>query len=355
MKRLFMAVFMFGLIPGNAAQAGDSSPVLSHAIQQVIVPGFERFHQSSVDMAGAVSAYCEAPRKSARQKVDDTFRTLVRSFGYVEPYRFGPARENNRFERLFFWPDRKGRGLRQVRKRISAKDDSVLEVASLRRKSVAVQGLLSLEFVLTELEKNQNNGDRDFLCGYATANAAAIRLTAKNLLNGWTGPRGYGAVMQSAGKDNAIYKSDREAVQELFRSATEQLMVVKEMKLLAVLGPSPEKAKPKRAPFWRSGNTLALINANLRSVRDLVVNPATNALVQDGLPDQFLFELSNAVKAVNHPDNPSGDFVSLLSDTDADARLRYAVHPIGGLVFIVGERYPAALGLTLGFNSLDGD
>ncbi len=61
----------------------------------------------------------------------------------------GPAREDNRFERLFFWPDRRGRGLRQVQGILAEEDETATDPATLYQKSVAVQGLLALDFVLS--------------------------------------------------------------------------------------------------------------------------------------------------------------------------------------------------------------
>ena len=58
--------------------------------------------------------------------------------------------QDNRFERILYYPDRKGLGLRQVQALLAEQDASVLAVGALEGKSVAVQGLGALEFVLPD-------------------------------------------------------------------------------------------------------------------------------------------------------------------------------------------------------------
>ena len=49
-------------------------------------------------------------------------------------YRFGPALEANRFEKLFYWPDPRGRALRQVRKGLDSQDPTLLSIETLAKK-----------------------------------------------------------------------------------------------------------------------------------------------------------------------------------------------------------------------------
>ena len=55
--------------------------------------------------------------------------------------------EDNRFERVLFFPDRKSTGLKQVQAALAKPEDSVTTMETLKDKSVAMQGLGALEFV----------------------------------------------------------------------------------------------------------------------------------------------------------------------------------------------------------------
>ena len=304
-------------------------------------------------------ALCAAPDAVGLQAVRKAAAEVVRDFSMVELVRFGPARENNRFERLFFWPDRRGRGLRQVQQVLHQQDETALTVDSLRDKSVAVQGLLALDFIL--------NGDgaavlgeapAGFRCGYGDAVAGAILRAATNIRDGWMGPDGFAALMENAGPDNPIYHDRGEVAQAWLQAAREQLQVVRELKLEAVIGETPAEAHPKRLPFWRSGLGFATAAANVEGVLELFRDGRLDALLTEEdarLAGELRFELEHALDAIRDAvaDGP-GD-ADVAGDPDRHGALRYALSPLGGAVHILGERYPAALGLVAGFNALDGD
>ena len=156
-------------------------------------------------------------------------RELVLAWSRVELIRFGPARDQNRYERLFFWPDPRGRGLQQIQEIIATEDPTATSVETLREKSVAVQGLFALEFVLygtgSEALVDAANPARSFRCRFGAAIAGAIEKTAEEILADWTKPDGYAALMRDAGPDNPVYRSHGEVVQELIKSAREQLQL----------------------------------------------------------------------------------------------------------------------------------
>ena len=76
---------------------------------------------------------------------------------------------------MLFWPDRKGIGLKQVQAALAAKDPTAADAAQLAGKSVAMQGLGALEFVLfgTGAETLAGTGDA-YRCAYGAAIAANL-------------------------------------------------------------------------------------------------------------------------------------------------------------------------------------
>jgi predicted lipoprotein len=96
-----------------------------------------------------VTALCAhtSPASVARRRARGVSRCGPQP-GRRRDIRFGPVTEENRLERILFWPDRKGIGLKQVQAAIAGEDATAADPQTLPGKSVAMQGLGALEFVL---------------------------------------------------------------------------------------------------------------------------------------------------------------------------------------------------------------
>ncbi len=79
-----------------------------------------------------------------RQRFDD----VVDAWFRIYFLRFGPLVEENRFERIYFWPDPRGVILRQVGALLGEADPESLDPDRLAEKSVAVHGLPALEYAI---------------------------------------------------------------------------------------------------------------------------------------------------------------------------------------------------------------
>jgi len=307
-----------------------------------------------------MEALCAEPGPDTLKSARVGFASLVAGFSRIEAMRFGPAREENRFERLFFWPDRRSRGLRQVEGIIREKDISALDAEQLAEKSVAVQGLLALDFALSDDGAEEALLRKEsFRCGYALAISRRIAATANDLLADWDGPSGYGNQMKNAGPDQLVYRSSGEAMQEILRSASEMLTIDRDFKIGRVIGDHAADAKLKRAPFWRSSLWLDAIDGNIAFIEALFAGDTLAAKLDDenkSLPKELRFELEQVRKAIAE----AGEHIELGAATDgiddgAHGQLKYATVPLHGAADILESRLPQALGLIIGFNSLDGD
>ncbi len=212
---------------------------------------------------------CREPNRENLAAARTSFKSLVDAWSGVEIVRFGPIRSENRFERLFFWPDRRSRGLKQVQALVAKQQTDAPSPNDLQKKSVAVQGLLALEFVLHGTGSETLSEAGNDRCELGKSMARAIELTISAVLEDWTKPGGYAETLQQPAADNPIYRSQEEVLQEILRAASEQLQIVRNLKIGAVIGDLPAKAKPKRAPFWCSDLTLVSLDRNLESVRGL--------------------------------------------------------------------------------------
>ena len=362
LARAVLLAMSLALAVASGADARDRPPfaaAVDRAIGGAIVPGYKALVAAAVAQRAAMERLCLAPSADALAQARAAFAGLVGAFSRVEPYRFGPAREDNRFERLFFWPDPRGRGLRQVEALLSAEDPAATDPGSLRGKSVAVQGLPALDIVLSGAGSDGLAVPAGgFRCRYGAAVAAAVETTAGEILAGWTAPDGFGSLMRRAGPDNPVYRSHGEAVAHLLQAGAEQLGVVADLKLAPVLGDDPASARPRLAPFRRSDLPLVAIAGNLEGVATLASAldlPALLPPADRGLASELSFELRQALAPIAALSGDGRPLEAILADPGSHARLAYATAPVGGARALLATRIPAALGLVSGFNSLDGD
>ncbi|GAB5469295.1 MAG: imelysin family protein [Rhodospirillales bacterium] len=343
------------VLPAKAAPEVETA--VARVIQEAILPGYDAFAQAAGRQIPAVESLCAAPSREALAKARDAFAETVAAWSRVELYRFGPARQDYRFEKLFYWPDRKGRGLKQVQATLAKEDPTAAQAASLAGKSVAVQGLPALEYVLFGRGSESLAQGSAFRCSYARSLAGVVSRHADALLAAWVGEAGFARVLLNAGSEASPYRTQGEVLQELLRAASEQLQILRDLKIANSLGKTVEKAKPKRAPFWRSDLTLANLSGNVAGVRSLMEGglsallPEAEARHARGLA----FELTQVETTLAALAGEEAAWRDLATSVESRQKLTYVTLPLTGAIEVIAERYPAALGLTLGFNSLDGD
>jgi len=332
------------------------APVIKSIIQSVIIPAYEDLSRIASVQLSSIEQLCKTGDSTDFNQAKSDFRKLVGKWSKVEIYRFGPARTANRQEKLFFWPDRRSRGIKQVKKIINSKDDKALNVESLMQKSVAVQGLTALEFVLfsdgsDSLAAGKSNS---FRCLYGRTVAQAIHETSSAILRDWQKTDGYPAILMSAGKDNLVFQSNEEVFREILQRADELILSLVAQKLNPALKSSPSLSRSKLAPFWRSNLTLLSLDANLASLLTLQQNPDFLELLGEN-ENGFEFEISSSRETLKSLMARNESWDDIVSTPEYHEKLQYLKNPLNGAHFILSEYYPDALGITMGFNSLDGD
>lgn len=370
MRATILAIAATLLLPAAAlAQEGGATappgplafkPVIDRLIDRVILPGYGALADKSATTAAAMAALCAAPGDAMLAEARAAFGDLAVAWSGVEMFRMGPARAENRYERMFFWPDRRGLGLRQVQGVIADADATATDVDALRGKSVAVQGLLALEYVLygTDSDGLSAPPADGYRCRYGEAIGGAIAANSAEMRDGWTAPDGYAAVMRAPGPENPVYRSHGEVVQDILHSAREQIQIVRNIKLARPLGDSPAAAIPTQAPFWRSNLIIPTIRANIDAVSSLIDPGGIGAILPAGtdwMGGSLQFELASANTALASVKDTGLDWETTVRSVAGHEKLAYTLIPLGSAFTLLEQRIPAALGLTAGFNTLDGD
>jgi len=360
--RIVAALFLIVLTlsPARAIEltVGDEEAIkpVRTLVAAFIQPGFERFAEQAELAEIAVSSLCKDPGERTLEAARNAFRDSALALARVEFLRTGPLARENRLERLLFWPDRRGIALRQVQGVIAERDESVTDPAELPEKSVGLQGYTALEYLLfgTGSDALAKPGDA-FRCGFANAVAANIHLIAAELSDEWSAEDGFAAAWANPGPENEDFRNTEEAISELLSIPSEAFEIIRDQRLRPIVPDEDGKANPKSALFWRSNLTMPFIRASFNALRTYFeVSEMISILPEDQrwLGNSIEFEFNNSGDILDRLQMPVAD---ILDDKDRSGELGYLVILTQSLQQLFGTQATEALGLSVGFSSLDGD
>ena len=269
MQKSLVSIFVVALAawaaPADAAV--KASDVIDRAIDGFVRPAYATFHEEAASADKAVAALCKDPSQANLDAARAKFADLVKAWSQAEIIQFGPITEDNRLERILYWPDRKSIGLKQVQAAIAGEDKSAADAATLHTKSVAMQGLGALEYILYGTGADDLAGkDGAYRCAFGAAVAGNIDNIAMAVDAEWAGPDGFAKLWNNPGPDNPVYRDGTESVTELMEVFINGLEMVRDVRVKGFLGDKPDADKPKGAIFWRSDLTGTSLAGNLEGM-----------------------------------------------------------------------------------------
>ena len=365
---LVLAVMALSIMAASPLRAQDAKPfdhrgLAQRALERHIVPGYDRLATAATEFSDAANAVCDRRTATERRRVDKAFGDLVMAWGRIEHIRFGPITESRRLERILYWPDRRGLGLRQVERALQTHDPSVLDSLQLAGKSVALQGLTAAEQILFGNGKEallSRSPEVEFRCSYLRAVAANLARIASEVVAAWREADGYRQIWLSPGEGNPAFLKPSETTLALAKAFGEGLERVRDERIAAPLGLGKQRTRLP-AVFAKSGRTIALIAANVAGTQELfnegglgdailATSLSQPALDISASVDLIRRELATARQQVSSVSNdkafPSESFASPLIATG---------FPLKNARAQADELLSLTAGLTLGFNASDGD
>ncbi|MDO6585618.1 imelysin family protein [Salipiger sp. 1_MG-2023] len=320
---------LLALIAATPASAG-----VPEALDEVILPGFAGFAEAATALSVAASADCTPESLKA------PWNAAFDAWTQIGDIRIGPS-ETGALG-VAFWPDVRGFTPRTLGNLIKAEAEVGTDPAAYAEVSIAGRGLFALERMFYDADFSGYEAG-SYSCTLVQTMTAELAAQAGALDAGW---EGFSKVLLSAGEEgNTLYLSEGEAMDVLYTQALSGLEFSDVARLGNPLG-SFERPRPTRAEAWRSE----------RSLRNVLLNAdASVALAHavGGIPlpvtDAALARLHELAERVSDP--------SFQDIEDPSARLRVEI--VQQQVNAIGEAIKgelgAALGLTAGFNSQDGD
>ncbi|WP_284178522.1 imelysin family protein [Rhabdaerophilum sp. SD176] len=347
--------------PETKKTAFDMRAFLRLSLEGFIRPGYADLLASARRMETTIRTHCDGTdRDDAR--LENAFVSLLAGWGRIEVVDFGPVAENDRQERLFFWPDRQQIGARQIHRLLASRDSTVTVPENLAGRSVAIQGLTALDRVLWPGATPTNDPiDRAYRCAFAAAIASNIATIAGDLASAWSPG---GAASQSwlnPGKTNPRYLEPAEAVLAATKALNRALerTVADRLRLLASTRQGRSEAI---LPFGRTQRANVLVQANLEGLTRLFAEGGYRVALMLAATRGGVTAVGSSARIVERELATSLATLRSLAALPASGRDDAAVERLNGVVQSLGvsRRQIAAIvgqttGINLGFNFSDGD
>ncbi len=358
------AIWCVTAADASADGAFDHAGLAKTSLERHIRPGYDALRSAGIQLDRQIKGLCAEPGEASWNAATAAFSGFVSAWGRIEHIRFGPIVEENRLERILFWPDRQGIGAREVLRILSARDEAATDAAKLATKSVAVQGIGALEIMLYGEGREallKLDADGAFRCRYASASASSLAGIAQDVVAAWSLASGVSAQWLAPGSGNTRYLRAEETTAELAKALATGLERVRDERIAGPLGLGASRRK-ETPILERSDTTGPLITANIEGLEALFseggLKQAISAtsgthprvLVADNA-DLVARELVTArerlVSALRHP-RP-------FQRPDATQAFIGVGFPLKNANDIAGWMLSLTAGVTMGFNASDGD
>ncbi len=346
----------------RAAEPGafDHAGLARQALEKHIQPGYAAVVAAAEALTKSLDAYCARRTNEQQRNMERAFDGLVTAWGRIEHIRFGPVTEDNRLERIFFWPDRRGLGARQVAQVIRAREADALDADKLAKKRVAVQGFGALETALFDPPAKEAE-ESAFRCSYAKAASANIGNLAAAVLAEWSAPAGYMRDWLNPGDGNPHFLKPSETTLALAKSLDNGLERVRDEWIGAAIGLNPQRRKLTPV-LAKSKRTLRLFQAGIDGLHHLYTAGGLHkAILDTSAAHPGVTVPLNAKLVRNEIETARGEILRLVRQGkpfDADKMMQPLV-AVGFPLKNAREQVIALLGLTaglsMGFNASDGD
>ncbi|WP_281968808.1 imelysin family protein [Roseovarius nanhaiticus] len=324
-----------------AAASAQARSIAEEVVDAHILPRFAALAETSAELRAAASKTCDREDAALRAAYAAAFDAWVAA----SHLRFGPTEMEDRAFALAFWPDTRGITPRTLRGLIADADPVVEAADEYAEVSIAARGFYALEMMLFDPEIAAL-GDAQYRCALMQVIAADTAKLAADILADWQG--GYADALRNSGAEGSPYRSDAEALQELFKALTYGLEFTSDTRLGRPLG-TFDAPHPKRAEAWRAGRSLRHVRLSLASLEDLARRLA-------GDDEDLQARLTSGFEAAREDAGALQDPV-FAGVSEPAARLRVEVlrQKIDRVRETVQSELGPELGVAAGFNALDGD
>ena len=361
---VFLSVVLSMAANVSSSQAQNIKPdailtTTETLISSIYQPSFGEFSTDALNLKNSVSQLCITPSTRLLAQSRNHFSITARSFSKIEPFRIGPMVDENRYHRIFYWPDSRNAGERQLRKLLNEATAKPQDESSIAQKSVAVQGLPALERLLFDkasISELTNQATRPTRCHLAIAVASNLSKLAHEMDDEWSSEKiGISKRLLEPQQDDAMFRNRTEVLRSILTQLTTGMEFLIERKLRPLTLPdSITERVLRKSPFWKSNNTIENLYGNIMAMQGIAVGSGLSGLTT--LEDEIQFEFRNALRHLDNLMRLNTSVTSnYLSTPEARNLLTALLSGLEALHITLVERLSTELGVHAGFNSEDGD
>jgi predicted lipoprotein len=346
MRILLAAALTLAALP--AAAEPDHAAIAERALNEHILPGFERLAAAAVQLRTEADAACSGDGAIEAGPVKAAYDQTFEAWARIDHIRFGPAEEDSTGFAVEFWPDTKGSIPRSLATIIAAEDPVVDNATAFGSVSVAARGLMAIDELIFDPEAEPIAAG-SYRCRLLVAITRDLATTTAKLVGRWRDP--WGGLLTSAGvPENPVYFTPEEATKALYSALNDGLQFDIDLRLGRPMG-TFERPQPRRAEAWRSGRALPNLVASLEGMRAFAATVFAPAIGEEEAgPVDRAFDAALAA---------AGRVAAPIDVEVATPQGRIHVEALQGAVknvqTEVASHIGPAVGVTSGFNAMDGD
>lgn len=325
-----------------------------------IMQGYADLADQASELEHTAADFCQQPDSAGLQKTQDAWRAAMASWQRMQWLRLGPITQENDDWKLQFWPDKKNILQRKAQELLDRNE--IITADSLAHASVVVQGFSAQELLLfdPQFANPEHFSAPSRQCELLRAATERTAIVTDKLAASWQDTSWLERWATPAVSNPALAPAQVRNG-ELIDALLAQVERMKTDKLGEPMGLKNRDRKPNGyfAESWRSDNSLANLHNNLMVLQRLTRPEKGYGLFlylkeknQQAVADELVIRIDNAQLALRQI-QPT--LVSAVTQPDQQAALQTAYRTLGELASFIKQPLAPALGLTLGFNSNDGD
>lgn len=312
-----------------------ASPILADVqavIDSQIDPGYRDLAAATTDLSVAATADCSP------DAVRPHFHAAYDAWISISHIQFGPIEDRGLSLAMAFWPDPKDSTGKAIARLSAAADPIVDTPEQFSDVSAAAQGFTALERLLYDAQPNA-----DYACRLTRAIATGLATKADAIVADWPA---FAALMTSAGAtDNARFQSADEVNRALYTALSTGLEFLHDQRLGRPVG-TFERPRPRRAEARRSERSLRHIVLSLDALEVLATT------MYDGDLTKTTAAFAAAKERAGALEDPS---LAGVANPGQRIRIETLQRTVNDIRNAVIDEIGKSLGITAGFNSLDGD
>ena len=323
-------------------KAASADEMNARIVEQHILPGYADLATKAGALSESARNNCKPTSPALRQAFHDSFDAWLR----VSHLRFGPSEVDNRAFALSFWPDPRSKRRKALSRLIAERDPLVESLTAFQTISIAGRGFYALEYLLFGPQPVDAD-EQVYRCSLVHVIARDIAATAGALSEDWN--QRYSVLVLHPGTADSPYKTALEVKQEFFKALATGLQFASDARIGRPMG-SFDRPRPQRAEARLSSRSLHNLQRALEGQRALANLLSENEAAIATRLDQAFASIDAAATDVAHD-----PVFAEVADIQGRLRVEILQQSINVVREIVQQELGPALGISKGFNALDGD